>query len=217
MNSLIETTLTLLIMANLVILGSTKVKRAINIFALESPLIGLLVLLYHHDNLRAKIIFLIVITIVVKSILIPWLLFRSAEGTSMDMAVEPFVGYNGSVLSGLLALLVSIWLGTNLPLPSAENSGLTIPVAFYMTFVGLFLMITRKKAINQVIGYLILENGIYIFGTLFATHVPLLVELGILLDLIGGVFIMGITLFHINQSFDHIDISRLSDLKDWDI
>ncbi len=217
MTSWIETTLILLIMANLVILGSTKVQRSIKIFALESPLLGLLVLFAHYNNLNIQIISLIIVTVLVKSVLIPGLLFRAVSESSINRAVEPFVGYNASILTGMVALLISLWLGTNLPLPTEGNSRLIIPVAFYMTFVGLFLIVTRKKAINQVIGYLILENGIYVFGTMLATHVPLLVELGILLDLIAGVFIMGITLFHINQSFDHIDISRLSNLKDWNI
>jgi hydrogenase-4 component E len=215
MNSLIETNLILLILANLVILGSTKVQRSIKVFALESPLLGLLVLLAHYDDLNMQIISLIIVTVFVKSLLVPWLLFRAVSESSINRAVEPFVGYNASLLAGMLALFISLWLGSNLPLPTEVNSKLVIPVAFYMIFTGLFLIITRKKAINQVIGYLVLENGIYIFGTLLATHVPMLVELGILLDLLAGVFIMGITLFHINQSFDHIDISRLSDLKDW--
>jgi len=215
MNSLIETILIILIIANLVILGSTKkVKRSINIFALESALIGLLILLFHNNDLQVKFIFLIVITILVKSILIPWLLLRSTTNLSLNTKAEPFIGYSTSLIAGMIALMVSLWLGTNLSFPIKPNFSLIIPVAFYMIFVGLFLIVTRRKAINQVIGYLILENGIYIFGAFLVTNVAFLVELGILLDLVGGVFIMAIALFHINENFEHIDISRLSNLKD---
>lgn len=219
MNSLIETSLILLILANMVILGNTKILRSIKVFGIESLILGFLVFFIHYDNLKWQILSIIGVTVLVKSIFIPWLLFRAVSESSVNQAVEPFIGYNASLMSGMAALLISLWLGSSLPLPASAgpNSKLVIPVAFFMTFVGLFLIITRKKAINQVIGYLVFENGIYIFGTLLATRVPLLVELGILLDLIAAVFIMGITLFHINKSFDHIDISRLSNLKDWNL
>ena len=215
MNSIIETILIILIIANLIILGSTKkIKRSINIFAIESTLIGILVLLFHNQNLQMKFIFLIVITILIKSILIPWLLLRSTTDLSLNTTTEPFIGYSSSVIAGMIALAISLWLGTNLSFPIKTDFRLVIPVAFYMIFVGLFLMVTRRKAINQVIGYLILENGIYIFGAFLVTIVAFLVELGILLDLVGAVFIMAIALFHINENFEHIDISRLSNLKD---
>jgi len=70
------------------------------------------------------------------------------------------------------------------------------------------------KAISQVIGYLILENGIYLFGAVFLGGQSLLVELAILLDIFVAVFVMGITIFHISRQFDHIDTQKLTELKD---
>jgi hydrogenase-4 component E len=88
-------------------------------------------------------------------------------------------------------------------------------VALFTIFVGLFMIVTRKKALTQVLGYLTLENGIYAFGLGVAQEWPLIVELGILLDIFAAVFVMGIAIFHINREFDHIDSDRLSTLKDW--
>ena len=83
-------------------------------------------------------------------------------------------------------------------------------------FVGLcfLLLATRRKAITQVVGYLMLENGIYTFGLTLAERVPLLVELGVLLDVFVGVFVMGIVVFHINREFDSISSAHLTELKD---
>jgi hydrogenase-4 component E len=217
MNSWIETILILIVLTNLVLLGSGKVWRAVKLIAFQAPLLAMLLVLSHYNNMTPYIILLAAGTVFVKSIIIPWFLYRAVMQSSVNRAIEPFVGYNASILAGMIALLIALWLGARLPLPTTVNSPLVIPVAFYMIFVGLFLIVTRKKAINQVLGYLVLENGIYIFGALLIIHVPFMVEFGILLDLIAAVFLMGITLFHINQSFDHIDISRLSNLKDWKV
>jgi hydrogenase-4 component E len=81
---------------------------------------------------------------------------------------------------------------------------------------GLFLLMARYKAITQVIGYLMMENGIYLFGTAMAkqTHTQYIVEFGVLLDLLVGIMIMGIVLNNINSSFDDVDTALLGQLKD---
>jgi hydrogenase-4 component E len=78
---------------------------------------------------------------------------------------------------------------------------------------GLFLIIARKKALTQILGYLVLENGIYTFGAALTEHQPVLIELGILLDIFAAVLVMGIAIFHINREFDHIDTDKLSGLR----
>jgi len=128
--------------------------------------------------------------------------------------MEPFVGYIMSVTSGVVMLGVSLWLGTKLPLFSAGNgSYLIVPAALTTLFTGLFLIIARKNALNQCLGYIIMENGIYTFGIVSVVEIPLLVELGILLDVFVAVFVMGIAIYHINREFDHLDSDRLNVLK----
>jgi hydrogenase-4 component E len=128
--------------------------------------------------------------------------------------IEPYVGYVASLVSGVLALGVSFWMCTRLPMPEDIASPWLAPVAFFSIFAGLFLIVSRKRAVNQVLGFLVLENGIYTFGVGVAARTPLLVEAGVLLDVFVAVFVMGITIFHINREFDHIDVDRLSTLKD---
>ena len=99
-------------------------------------------------------------------------------------------------------------------MPENIASPWLVPVAFFSIFAGLFLIVSRKRAVNQVLGFLVLENGIYTFGVGVAARTPLLVEVGVLLDVFVAVFVMGITIFHINREFDHIDTDRLSTLKD---
>jgi hydrogenase-4 component E len=93
-------------------------------------------------------------------------------------------------------------------------SPLVLPLALATILIGLFLIVSRRKAIMQVVGYLVLENGVFIFGVALAQEEPFLVEMGVLLDVFVAVFIMGIMIFHISREFDHIDVDQLTSLKD---
>jgi len=88
-----------------------------------------------------------------------------------------------------------------------------VPVALFMIFVGLFVIISRRKAISQILGYIILENGTYAFGMAVLRETPMLVELGILLDAFVAVFVMGVAIYHINREFEHMDADLLDTLK----
>jgi hydrogenase-4 component E len=103
---------------------------------------------------------------------------------------------------------------TRLPIPEHIASPWLVPVSFFSIFAGLFLIVSRKRAVSQVLGFLVLENGIYTFGVGVVVRTPYLVEVGVLLDVFVAVFVMGITIFHINREFDHINTDRLSTLKD---
>ena len=153
-------------------------------------------------------------TIAIKGIVFPWFLFRAVREAEVIREIEPYVGYVASLVLGVLALGVSFWMCTRLPMPENIASPWLAPVALFSIFAGLFLIVSRKRAVNQVLGFLVLENGIYTFGVGVAARTPLLVEVGVLLDVFVAVFVMGITIFHINREFDHIDVDRLSTLKD---
>lgn len=99
-------------------------------------------------------------------------------------------------------------------MPAPGVPQLLIPVAFFTILVGLFGIVTRRKAVSQVLGYLVLENGIFAFGAVALRKAQLLVEMGILLDVFVAVFVMGIAIFRINREFDHIDADRLASLKE---
>ena len=113
----------------------------------------------------------------------------------------------------MLSLLAAFWLDSRFVPPVATTSPLVVPVAFALMMMGLFLLVARKTAVNQVLGYLVLENGIYTFGFAIARDIPLLVELGVLMDVFVAVFVMGIAIYRINREFDHIDADQLNTLK----
>jgi hydrogenase-4 component E len=130
--------------------------------------------------------------------------------------VEPIIGYHASLAAGLGLILLSAYITRHLGLTLSGDSALLLITAITTIGGGLFLMMSRTKAITQVIGYLMLENGIYLAGTALTgqAHSMYLVEFGVLLDLLVGVMIMGIILHNINRTFDDVDTSYLGQLKD---
>lgn len=101
-----------------------------------------------------------------------------------------------------------------LPVGTEDVSPLLVPVAIFTVLCGLLLIVSRNTAVIQVIGYLGLENGICAFGWAFAIEEPLLIEMGVLLDVFVAVFVMGITMHHLSCEFDSIETDELASLKD---
>ena len=205
--------LILVVLTNLRLLGSSRLGACIRTTAVQGMLLGVLPLWLHADNLTWHIGMLALGSIVLKGAVFPWLLFRAIREAEVQREVEPFVGYNLSLIVGVAAFGAAFWLSQRLPLPDAALSSLLVPSAFFSIMAGLFLIVSRRKAVNQVLGFLVMENGIYTFGVGLVREGSLLVELGVLLDVFVAVFVMGITIFHISREFDHVDTDRLSSLK----
>jgi hydrogenase-4 component E len=210
----LDTILVGVILVNFLLLGSSLLSACIRFAAVEGMLLGILTLVVHEDGITLRILVLAIASIGVKGVVFPFLLFRALREAGVRREIEPFVGYNLSLLIGTGALAFSLWLSARLPLPLVPVPSFVVPVALFTSLTGLFLIVSRKKALTQVLGYLVLENGIYAFGVGVVQGTPMLVELGVLLDVFVAVFVMGIAIFHINRQFDHIDTDRLVTLRD---
>lgn len=213
MNSAVDLILIFLILSNLALLGLSRLGACIRVAALQGVALGLLPLFLVESGPAAHQLFFSALLIGLKGIVFPWLLSVVLREIQVQREIEPFIGYGSSLALGTVFLIVSLWLGSRLPLPAQMQSGLMVPSAFFTIMSGFFLIIARKKALTQVLGYLVLENGIYAFGAALSENQPVLIELGILLDLFAAAFVMGIAVFHINREFEHIDTDKLSGLR----
>ena len=202
----------LLALTNLVLLGSSRLAVLIRMAALQGLLLGTLPFLTGGELIVHQWL-LAIAALVLKGAVFPWLLSRARKNAEVRREIEPFVSYMVSLAGGLAALIFSLWLASRLPCPANLGSTLVVPLALFTFLTGLFLIISRKNALTQVLGYLAMENGIYAFGLAIAVEAPVLVELGVLLDVFVAVFLMGIVIFHISREFEHIDTGRLSSLK----
>ena len=217
-SSLIQFILIFIVLADLTLLGSSRRRSCIQIVAAQGILLGMLPLLIPGHGMTFSAIFLALASIILKGVVFPRLLLRAERTAGGKREFQPIIGYSASILLGILFLVFSLWLGTRLKLPvslrESAGSQLAVPVSVYSILIGLLLIISRNKALTQVLGYLVMENGIYIFGVMFVHDQPWLVETGILLDVFVAVFVMGIAIFHISREFDHMDVDQLTVLKD---
>lgn len=204
-----------IILTSFVLLGSSRFGSCIRVVALQGVLLGVLTFVAPAHGASWRTLLLALASTTLKGFVFPWLLSRALRDAEVRREVEPLLGYGPSLLAGMLGLVIALWLASRLPAPHVPISSLAIPVALFTMLAGLLLIVSRRQALMQVLGYLVMENGIYAFGVALVPGTPMPVELGVLLDVFVGVFVMGIALFHINREFDHIDTERLRALKDW--
>jgi hydrogenase-4 component E len=203
----------LLVLSGLALLGTGNVASGIRLVALQGALLALILLARPGEITTRRSLTLAGGTLALKSGVFPWLLFRAQREAGAHEELHPFVGYQASMAAGVLLLGIAVWLSARLAVPPLAHS-LGVTVALFLIFVGLFVLVSRRIAIGQVLGYIVLENGIALFGFTVAVHEPLLIELGVLLDVFVAVFVMGIAIVHINREFDHIEVDRLAALRD---
>lgn len=205
-----------LIVLDLAVLLSSRVVMSVKIVALQGVALALLPLASFWSGATPSLghaLIMSAMSLTVKAILVPWLLRRSIRRANVYREVEPFISLSGSLVIGTGLVLISFWMARVLQVPFGEGSVLLIPTAFATLLNGFLILVSRKKAISQVVGYILIENGVFIFGQLLAHALPIVVELGILLDLLGGIFVMGIAIHNISREFDHIDTEQLANLK----
>lgn len=213
MNNSVDILMITLVLANLALLGISRLNTCIRIVAAQGIALGLLPLALNGWRPGWHLILFSLLLIGLKGIVFPAILVKTLRDLKTSREIEPFIGYGASIAAGAAALVVCMWLGSRLPRPVDVSSSLLVPVALFTIMAGFLLIISRKKALTQVLGYLVLENGIFAFGVALVEEQPFLVEIGILLDVFAAVFIMGIAIFHINREFDHIDTDKLSNLR----
>ena len=199
---------------NLIALDSSRLPMLIRAMSVQGVLLGVMPLLMESERLDWRIVLVALATMAGKGVLIPGLLRRAMRAANIEREIEPFIGFVPSLLLGALGTITAVALARALPLLPEHAGTLLVPGSLAAILTGFILLIGRTKAISQVCGYLILENGIYLFGLVLIHSTPLLVESGILLDVTVGVFIIGIIVDRIQRAFDSLDTRKLTTLRE---
>jgi len=199
---------------NLIALASSRLPSLIRAMSLQGVVLGMMPLFMGHESLDWRVAAVAVATMVGKGVIIPSLLRRAMRAANIEREIEPFLGYVPSMMVGAGGTIAAVALARALPLLPEHAETLLVPGAIASILTGFILLIGRVKAISQVCGYLILENGIYLFGLLLIHSTPLLVESGILLDVTVGVFVIGIIVDRIQRAFDSLDTRKLTTLRE---
>ena len=214
MNSFLNLLIGLAMGLNLVALGTSRLPSLIRVAALQGVVLGIMPLVIEWHELKVLVGLIAVATVVIKGLVIPALLRRAMRTANIDRDLHPLIGFLPSLLLGAAGMIGAVVLARRLPLLPEHHESLLVAGSLASVFAGLLMLIGRSKAISQVCGYLILENGIYLFGLLLIHSVPLLVEGGILLDLTVAVFVTGIIVDRIQRAFDSLDTRKLTVLRE---
>jgi hydrogenase-4 component E len=198
---------------NFVALGVSRIRAVINAVAVQGLLLGIIPLFLHSD-IEWHGLVLVGVTIALKGFVMPAFLVHAMRGADIQHEVKPVVNFMSSLLLGAIGTGLALAFSYTLPLAEEHTNLLLVPVSLATVWTGFLMLTTRKKAINQVLGYLLLENGIFLFGLLLLDAIPFLVEVGVLLDLFTAVFVMGIIIHHISREFSSISTEYLSELKE---
>lgn len=209
----VEPVLVLILMLNFLLLGTSRLRSAIKASAMQGALLGVTTLLA-SGTLEARGIGIAATAILIKGLLIPGLLHRALRDAAIRREIEPFISFLTSLVLGAIATGGAVLFANHLPLAPEHHGSLLVPSSMATVLTGFLIMSTRRKAITQVVGYLVLENGVYIMGLTLHEAMPSLVEVGILLDLLVAIFVIGIVINHINREFGSLDVARLDTLKD---
>lgn len=212
MVQLVDVLLILGLVINFFALGVSRIRAVINAVAMQGVLLGVLPLLVHPE-IGMRGILLVVAVIALKGFVIPAFLIHALREVNIQREIRPLVGFLTSLLLNAVGTGLAMVYSHTLPLVAQHVGLLLVPASLSTVLTGFLILTTRRKALVQVLGYLVLENGIFLFGLLLLEAMPFLVEIGVLLDLFTGVFVMGIIIHHINREFDSMSTEYLSELK----
>ena len=191
-----------------------EVEPLVNLFALQGLTLCLATLVAAVTTSQVHLYYSAGLTFMLKVLLLPWILHRLVRKLNVKSEVEALINIPTTMLVGIVLVMVAF----NVALPISELSHTitrgTLGIALAVVMLAFLMMITRQKAITQVVGFLSMENGLFLAATSATYGMPMVVELGIALDVLVGVIILGVFFFQIRDQFDSLDIRNMEQLKD---
>ncbi len=195
-------------------LAQRRVLQLINLFALQGLTLCLSTVVAAVTTGQSHLYWSAALTLVLKAILLPWILHRLVRRLQVKGEVESLINIPTTMLVGIGLVIIAF----NVALPISQLSHTitrgTLGIALATVMLAFLMMITRQKAITQVVGFLAMENGLFLAATSATYGMPMVVELGIALDVLVGVIILGVFFFQIRDQFDSLDIRHMERLKD---
>ncbi|NKE67219.1 formate hydrogenlyase [Ramlibacter sp. RBP-2] len=204
----------LLLMLAFAMIAQRRILSLINLFTLQGLALVVSTAIVGHVTGQPHLYLSAALTFVLKVVLIPVLLHRIIDRLKIRWDVETLINIPTTMLIGILVVIFAFNLATPIAQLSSSLARGTLGIALACVLLSFLMMITRAKAVPQVIGFLAMENGLFFAATSATYGMPMVVELGIALDVLIGVLILGVFMFQIREQFDSLDIRHLEQLKD---
>src|SRR3990172_2801563 len=204
----------ILLLLGFAMLSQRRILSLINLFALQGLVLSTSTFIVGYSTGLSHLLYSGLLTLLLKVLLLPWLLHRLIRKLNVKWDIETLLNIPTTMLVGIALVVFSF----NLAAPITQLAqGITrglIGIALACVLLSLLMMLTRRKAVSQVVAFLSLENGLFFAATSATQGMPLVVELGIALDVLVATFIFGIFFFQLRETFDSLDITHMEKLKD---
>ena len=211
---LINTLAALFLLLAFAMLSQRRVVGLVDLLALQGTLLCAATLLLAWRTGEAHLYLSALLTLALKVVFLPWLLHRLIRRLGVYWDSEPLINIPGTMLLGLLIVIFSFGLAQPIAALASTATRNGIGIAVAVVLLSFLTMITRRKAMSQVIGFLSMENGLF-FGAMSATYgMPMIVELGVALDVLVAMLVLGVFFFQIREQFDSLDLHHLESLKE---
>lgn len=214
LSPLIQAMLGFILILNLGLLAAERQQICIRMLALQGAAISLLPLALEWDVAALTLFLLTAAFLAIKVLILPRMLRRAHRSLPASAPVAPYMGYTRCVLAGLLGFAFALWLAGRLPAPANPLVPAMFAPAFGTILTGLLLIVTRRKALTQIMGYLVMENGIFLLGIPLVRDDTYWLELTVMLDIWVGIFVMVLAVYHLNRTVHTTDVDRISSLRD---
>ncbi len=205
---------TLILLLSFAMISQRRIVSLINLFAMQGAALVAASILLGYVTHQTDLYVSAGLTLLLKVLLIPWILFRVIRQLNVKWDVETLINIPTTMLVGIALVIFSFGLALPVSRLSSSVAGGSLGIALACVLLSFMMMITRSKAIPQVIGFLSMENGLIFAATTVTNGMPMIVEFGIALDVLVGVLILGIFMFQIREKFDSLDIHNLEALKE---
>lgn len=204
----------ILLLISFAMLSQRRVVGLVTLFAWQGAALATSTAIIAWSTGQHHLFYSAALTLILKVIGMPWFFYRLVRKLDINREVEPLINNTLTMLIGIGLVIFAF----NLALPIAQMAGTvtrsTLGIAMACVLLAFLMMITRTKALPQVIGFLAMENGLFFAATSATYGMPLVVELGVALDVLVGVFVLGIFFFQIRETFDSMDLKHMERLKD---
>lgn len=205
---------TMILMLSFAMISQRRIVSLINLFTLQGVALVAASVLVAYETDQADLYVSAALTFVLKVVLIPWILHRVVRRLNVRWDVETLINIPTTMLVGIGLVIFSFSLALPISRLAASMAGGSLGIALACVMLSFMMMITRSKAVPQVIGFLSMENGLIFAATAVTNGMPMIVEFGIALDVLVGVLILGVFMFQIREQFDSLDIHNLETLKE---
>jgi hydrogenase-4 component E len=203
----------LLLLIAFAMLSQRRVLTLIKLFAWQGAALAASTAIVAWSTGQTHLYYSALLTVLIKVIFIPWILHRLIDRLFVRWDIETLINIPTTMLIGIGLVIFAFALATPISQMATTLTRSTLGIALASVLLSFLMMIVRRKAVPQVIGFLAMENGLFFAATSATYGMPLVVELGVALDVLVGTFIFGIFFFHIREQFDSLDIRHMEKLK----